>query len=51
MAKQVKVLLGSFGLLDKIIAYVKDEGPNLTSFTIILTLVVSCFLLKLAILS
>ncbi len=51
MAKQVKVLLGSFSLLDKIIVYVKDEWFDLIALTIILTLVVSCSLLKLAILS
>ncbi len=31
MANQVKFLLDSFGLLDKIIAYVKDEGSNLNT--------------------
>jgi hypothetical protein len=29
MVEHVKSLLGSFGLLDKVIAYVKDEGNNL----------------------
>jgi hypothetical protein len=29
MTKQVKVLLGSFGLFDKVIVYVKDEGVQL----------------------
>jgi len=49
MAQQVKVLLGfSFGLLDKIIPYVKDERSNLTSLITTLILVVSCSLLKLA---
>ncbi len=32
MTNQVKILLDSFGLLDKIIAYVKDEGSNLITF-------------------
>jgi hypothetical protein len=31
MAEHVKSLLGSFGLLDKLIAYVKDEVNNLAS--------------------
>jgi hypothetical protein len=44
MAQQVKVLLWFFfGLLNKIIAYVKDERLNLTSLTTTLILVVSCF--------
>jgi hypothetical protein len=43
MTQQVKVLLGfSFGLIDKIIAYVKDEGSNLTSLTTTSILVLSC---------
>jgi hypothetical protein len=29
MVERVKSLLGSFGLLDNVIAYVKDEGNNL----------------------
>jgi hypothetical protein len=33
MENQVKVLLDSFGLLDKIIVYVKDEGSNLNTLT------------------
>jgi hypothetical protein len=48
MTQQVKILMGfSFGLLDKMVAYVKDEGPNLTSITTTLIVVVSGFLLKL----
>jgi hypothetical protein len=47
MVEHVKSLVASFGLLDKVIAYVKDEGNNLVSFTIVLTLVVSCSTLKL----
>jgi hypothetical protein len=42
MANQVKVLLDSFGLLDKIVAYVKAKGSNLFALTITLTIVVSC---------
>jgi hypothetical protein len=41
MVEHVKSLLGLFGLLDKVIAYIKDEGNNLVPFTIVLTLVVS----------
>jgi hypothetical protein len=33
MANRVKSLLDSFGLLDKIIAYVKDERSNLNTLT------------------
>ncbi len=48
MANQVKVLLDFFGLLDKIITYVKDEGSNLNTLTNALTSVVSYFPLQLA---
>ncbi len=41
MANQVKILLNSFGLLDKIIAYVKDEGSNLNTLINALKSVVS----------
>jgi hypothetical protein len=37
MANQVKLLLDSFGLFDKIIAYVKDEGFNLNNLTFIVS--------------
>jgi hypothetical protein len=47
IVEQVKSLLGSFGLLDKVIAYVKDEGNNLASFIIALTSIISCSTLKL----
>jgi hypothetical protein len=40
---QIKVLLNSFVLFNKVIAYVKDEGSNLATLTIILTSMVSCF--------
>ncbi len=43
MAKQVKGLLGVFWF----IAYMKDDGSNLTSLSISLTLVMSCSLFKL----
>jgi len=42
MANHVKVLLDFFGLLDKIIAYVKDEGSNLSTLILALTHVVIC---------
>jgi len=32
MAMQVKDLLASYNLLDKLVAYVKDEGGNLSAF-------------------
>ncbi len=47
MAIQFKDLLVRYNLLDKIIAYVKDEGANLNTFTTTLISIVSCFLLLL----
>ncbi len=47
MAKWVKSLLGSFGLLDKVMAYFKDEGNNFASLIIALTSIASCSTLKL----
>ncbi len=44
-AKQMKHLLGSFGLLNK----VKDEGVNLGTMTITLKSIVSCDMLDLPI--
>jgi hypothetical protein len=41
-------LLDSFGLLDKVIAYVKDEGSNLNSLIFSLTSIVSCSIFQLA---
>jgi hypothetical protein len=37
MVNKIKSLLGYFGLLDKIITHVKDEGYNLQSLTTTLT--------------
>jgi len=48
MANQVKSLLDSFGLLDKVMTYIKDERSNLNILTSILTFVVSCCALQLA---
>jgi hypothetical protein len=48
MVAQVKELLLSYNLLDKLIAYVKDEGGNLSTFTRALSSMVSCAPLKLA---
>jgi hypothetical protein len=42
ITNQIKYLLDSFGLLKKIIPYVKDEGSNLNTLTNALTTVVSC---------
>jgi hypothetical protein len=39
---QVKDLLSFYTLLDKIIAYVKDEGGNLSTLTQALNFVVNC---------
>jgi hypothetical protein len=44
----VKDLLSSYNLLDKLIAHVKDKGGNLSTLTQILTLIVSCGPLGLA---
>ncbi len=49
MVVQVKDLLSSYNLLDKLIAYVKDKGDNLSTLTQALTLVVSYGPLGLAI--
>ncbi len=42
MAKQMKDLFGSFGLLNKVIAFVKDKGTNLKIMTTTLKSIVSC---------
>jgi hypothetical protein len=42
---ELHVLLGSFGLIDKIIANIKDEGSNLASLTMALPLAASFFFL------
>ncbi len=41
-------MLDSIGLLDKIIAYVKDERSNLNILIFALTYIVLCFALQLA---
>jgi hypothetical protein len=44
MANQVKFILDTFGLLGKVIDYVKDEDSNLnTSTNVLNSNVVSCF--------
>ncbi len=45
MTYQVKTLLDFFGLLDKVIAYVKDEVCNLNILISTLIFKVSCFAL------
>jgi hypothetical protein len=45
IANQVKSLLNSFNLLDKIIAYIKDERSNLNILTFALTSIVSYFVI------
>ncbi len=47
MVMHVKDLLSSYNLLDKLIAYVKDEGGNLSTFTQAPSLVIRCALLAL----
>ncbi len=39
----MKILLDSFGLLDKIIAYVKNKGSNLNTSTNVFKYIVFCF--------
>jgi hypothetical protein len=48
MENQVKILFDSFGLLDKVITYVKKEGPNLNTLTNALKYVVSSSPLQLS---
>jgi len=45
MVEQMKDLLGSFGLLNKVIAFVKDKGANLRIMTTTLKNIVSCDML------
>jgi hypothetical protein len=42
MAAQVKKLLSSYNLLNKLIAYVKDKGGNMSTHAKALSYVVSC---------
>jgi len=42
MENQIKILLDSFGLLDKVIVYVKRKGSNLNTLTKILKFAVFC---------
>jgi hypothetical protein len=48
MKNQVKILLDSFGLLNKVITYVKNESSNLNTLTNALKYVVSCSSLQLS---
>ncbi len=43
MTIQIKVLLNSFGLLNKFITYVKDEGSNLVIVNFALRSMISYF--------
>jgi hypothetical protein len=47
MVNWVNFLLDSFGLFEKIIAYVKNKGFNLNILTITLTFVMSCSTIQL----
>jgi hypothetical protein len=44
----VKDLLASYTLLDKVVAYVKDEGGNLSTLAKVFTFVVTCMPFALA---
>jgi hypothetical protein len=46
MAIQVNEVLATYGLNVKILAYVKDEGNNISTMISVITFVVSCKLLK-----
>jgi len=41
MAEQMKTLWRKFGLLNKVVAFVKDEGANLVMMTTTLKIIVS----------
>jgi hypothetical protein len=47
MVNRINFLLNTFGLFDKIIAYVKNEGFNLSTLTFTLTFVMSCSTIQL----
>jgi hypothetical protein len=51
MATQVKDLLSLYNLLDKVMAYIKDEGGNLTTFIRKLSSIITCAQLALPILA
>jgi hypothetical protein len=42
MANQLKILFNSFGLLDKVIVYVKNKWSNLNTLTNVLKSIVFC---------
>ncbi len=44
MANHVKALMYSFGLFDKVNAYVKDKRSKLNTLIFTLTSVITCFL-------
>jgi hypothetical protein len=45
MAKKMKTLLKKFGLLNKVVAFVKEERVNLTMMITTLKNIVSCHIL------
>lgn len=47
MENQVNVLLDSFGLLNKVITYVKDKSSNLNTLTNVLKFIVFYFPIQL----
>jgi hypothetical protein len=49
MVAQVNDLLSSYNFLNKLITYAKDEGDNLSTFTQVLILIISCGFLGLGI--
>jgi hypothetical protein len=51
MATQVKDLLSLYNLLDKVMAYIKDEGSNLTILIRKLYSIITCAQLALSILA
>jgi len=47
LAKQLKAMLEKFGLISKVLCYVKDKGTNLISMITTLKYVISCEALSL----
>jgi len=48
MANQIRVFFKSFGLLEKVIVYIKNEFSNFSTLIVTFTIVVFCFALQLA---
>ncbi len=42
LARQLKTMFEKFGLISKVLCYVKDEGTNLANMTTTLKSIISC---------